>query len=245
MMCRVVKCMNLKCEKKGNVLVRLGGCYVGLLIILVLEVVFFVRQIRQNIPSDYRSLISGNLYILLFGTLVIVVLLLVMGSDRRWRCVMQFIHMGVFMGASSFLYFIMPHQSYSGFLNGIQDGVHSLNELYFILLLMLLLVPMQIGLSHLEYFEQAVRRVTYGFYALAAVLLPSVIGSYNLIQAHLAIQCIPAYVAEREYCNIIFSMVVGSMVLYAFSSSFRMFEPNLRVKLGLEICQQAVPDAVA
>lgn len=234
--------MNLKCDKKENALVWLGGCFVGLLIILVLEVVLFVCQIRQNVPSDYRSLISENLHILLSVTLVIVVLSSVVGGDRWWRCVMQFIHMCVFMGASSVLYFIMPHRSYSEFLNGIQGGLHSLNELYFILLLMLLLVPMQIALSHLEYFEQAVRRVTYGFYALAAVLLPSVIGSYNLIQAHLAIQCIPEYVAESEYCNIIFSMVVGSMVLYAFSSSFRMFEPKLRVILGLKTCEQAVPD---
>lgn len=233
--------MNLKCEKKRNSLVRLGGRFVGLLLFLILAVGAFVCQIHQSFPSDYYSLVVENLRVLLLVGLTIVIFSYVVGGDRLWRCVVQFIHMCVFLGASSFFYFIMPHQSYSGFLNGVQGGVHSLNELWFIYLLMSVLVPIQIALSHIEYFEEAVRRVTYGFYALTAVLLPSVIGSYNLIQAYLSIECNPAYVAEREWCNMIFSMVVGSMVLYAFGSSFRMFEPKLRVKLGLETCDQVAP----
>lgn len=244
-MCRVVTCVNLKCETRGNLPLRLCGCFVGLLVLLILGVGAFVCQIRQNFPSDYYSLVVENLRVLLLVGLTIVVFSYVVGGDRLWRCVVQFIHMCVFLGASSFFYFIMPHQSYSGFLNGVQGGVHSLNELWFIYLLMSVLVPIQIALSHIEYFGEAVRRVTYGFYALAAVLLPSVIGSYNLIQAYLMIESNPAYVAEREYCNVVFSMVVGSMVLYAFGSSFRIFEPKLRVKLGLETCERAVPDNVS
>lgn len=209
------------------------------------SVCLYLYLICMHIPSDYRSLIVQNLRMSLLIVVPIVVLSHVVDGDRRWRCVVQLIYMCVFLGASSFLYFIMPHQSFSGFLNGVQGGVHSLNELWFIYLLMSVLVPMQIALSHLEYFEQAVQRVTYGFYALTAVLLPSVIGSYNLIQAYLTIECNPAYVAEREWCNMIFSMVVGSMVLYAFSSSFRMFAPKLRVKLGLGTSEQADPDNAA
>ncbi len=244
-MCRVVTCVNLKCETRGNLPLRLCGCFVGLLVFLFLGVGIFVCQIRQNFPSDYRSLIVQNLCMSLLIMVPIIVLSHLVGGDRRWRCVVQLIHMCVFLWACSFLYLIMPHTSYSRFLNGVQGGVYSLNELFFIFLLMSLLVPMQVMLSHLEYFGEAVRRVTYGFYALAAVLLPSVIGSYNLIQAYLTIESNPAYVAEREYCNVVFSMVVGSMVLYAFGSSFRMFEPKLRVKLGLETCERAVPDNVS
>lgn len=207
------------------------------MIILIIEVYFFVFQIRQSFPSDYYSLVVENLRVLLLVALIIVVFSHVVGGARWRRCVVQLVHMCVFLGASSFIYFIMPHQSYSGFLNGVQGGVHSLNESWFIYLLMSVLVSMQIALSDLEYFEQVVQRVTYGFYALAAVFLPSVIGSYNLIQAYLTIECNPEYVAEREWCNMIFSMVVGSMVLYAFSPSFR----KLCVKLGLGACEQAVP----
>ena len=235
--------MNLKCEKKGNALVRLVGCFVGLLIFLVLAVVTFVFQIRQSFPSDYYSLVVENLRVLVLVALTIVVFSYVAGGVRWWRCVVQLVHMCVFLGSSSFFYFIMPHQSYSRFLNGVQDGVYSLNELWFIYLLMSVLVPMQIALSDLEYFERVVQRVTYGFYALTAVLLPSVIGSYNLIQAYLTIECNPEYVAEREWCNMIFSMVVGSMILYAFSSSFRVFVPKLCKFLGVEAYVQdaAVP----
>ena len=252
MVCRVVTYVNLKCEKRGNLPLWLCGCFVALLIIIIIEVYLFVFLIRQSFPSDYYSRVVKNLCDLLWIVLPVVVFSYLVGAARQWRCVVQLVHtcvflvhMCVFLGASCFFYFIMPHQSYSGFLNGVQDGVCSLNELWFIFLLMSVLVPMQITLSHLEYFGQAVQRVTYGFYALAAVLLPSVIGSYNLIQAYLTIECNPEYIAEREWCNMVFSMVVGSMLLYAFSPLRRMFVPKLCVKLGLGTCERAFPDTVA
>ena len=229
--------------KKGKTLLKLCGCFTVLLIIIVAEVIFYIFQICHYFPSDYYSLIIENLRILLLIPLPFVAFSLVESVDWRWRCVVQFVHACIFLGACSFLYFIMPHESYSGFLNGVQGGIHSLNELWFIYLLMSILVPVQITLSYLDSFEQMVRLVSYGFYALVAVLLPSVIGSYNLIQAYLAIECNPSYVAEREFCNLIFSMVLGSMILYASTSPLRTFKPKICKFLGVEAYVQdaAVP----
>lgn len=230
----MVRRVILRFGKKGNALLKLCICFTVLLIILVAEVIFYIFQIRHHFPSDYYSLIIENLYILLLILLPFALFSLVGSVVWRWWCGMQFVHACIFLGACSFLYFIMPHESYSGFLNGVQGGIHSLNELWLIYLLMSILVPVQITLSHLDYFEQMVRLISYGFYALVAVLLPSVIGSYNLIQAHLAIQCIPEYVAEREFCNLIFSMVLGSMILYASTSPLRTFKPKICKFLGVE-----------
>lgn len=230
--------MVLRFGKKGKALMKLRVCFAVLPIIIVMEVIFYICQIRNYFPSDYYSLITENLCTLLLILLPFVVFSLVGGVDWRWRCVVQFVHASIFLGACSFLYFIMPHKSYSGFLNGVQGGIHSLNELWLIYLLMSILVPVQITLSYLDSFEQMVRLVSYGFYALAAVLLPSVIGSYNLIQAYLAIECNPSYVAEREFCNLIFSMVLGSMILYASSSPLRTFKPKICKFLGLEAYAQ-------
>lgn len=235
--------MTLRFGKKGKTLLKLCGCFTVLLIIIVAEVIFYIFQICHYFPSDYYSLIIENLRILLLIPLPFVAFSLVESVDWRWRCVVQFVHACIFLGACSFLYYIMPHESYSGFLNGVQGGIHSLNELWFIYLLMSILVPVQITLSYLDSFEQMVRLVSYGFYALVAVLLPSVIGSYNLIQAYLAIECNPSYVAEREFCNLIFSMVLGSMILYASTSPLRTFKPKICKFLGVEAYVQdaAVP----
>ena len=235
--------MILRFGKKGKALLKLRVRFVVLLIIIVGEVIFYKLQIRHYFPSDYYSLIVESLLVLLLILLPFVVFSIVGSVDWRWRCVVQLIHVCIFLGACSFVYLIMPHESYSGFLNGVQGGIHSLNELWFIYLLMSILVPVQITLSYLDSFEQMVRLVSYGFYALVAVLLPSVIGSYNLIQAYLAIECNPSYVAEREFCNLIFSMVLGSMILYASTSPLRTFKPKICKFLGMEADVQdaAVP----
>lgn len=230
----MVRRVILRFRKKGKALLKLRIFFTVLLIILVVEVIFYRSLIRHYFPSDYYSLIIENLRILLLILLPFVVFSLVGSVDWRWRCGVQFVHACIFLGACSFLYFIMPHESYSGFLNGVQGGIYSLNELWLIYLIMSILVPVQITLSYLDYFEQMVRLISYGFYALVAVLLPSVIGSYNLIQAYLAIECNPSYVAEREFCNLIFSMVLGSMILYASTSPLRTFKPKICKFLGME-----------
>ena len=114
--------MILRFGKKGKALLKLRVRFVVLLIIIVGEVIFYKLQIRHYFPSDYYSLIVESLLVLLLILLPFVVFSIVGSVDWRWRCVVQLIHVCIFLGACSFVYLIMPHESYSGFLNGVQGG---------------------------------------------------------------------------------------------------------------------------
>ena len=194
----------------------------------------YLHLIRLYIPSNYESY-----YISTSTTASLLYFIIVCGSEAcayveekyiqekkwewRYRSFLRIVNLDIFSFVFLFVYWGLPHESWGTVLSGEANGVVSLNETYFIGVLLALLVPVQLGLSCFKRLWATIRQAMIGSFALGALLLPNIMDSYNLAQAKLGAQTNVEYVYVVESINILFAILAASIALNSVLASVMPF----------------------
>lgn len=207
-----------------------------LLLVLVFAACIFayLYLIHLYIPSDYESY-----YISTSLTAFLLYIIIVCCSEGymyvaersgweqsrgwRYRSILRIVNLDIFLLVFLFVYWRLPRKLLGSVLSGELNGVVSLNETYFIGVLLALLVPVQLGLSCFKKLWISIRQAMIGSFALGALLLPNIMGSYNLAQAYLSVQSNVEYVYVVESINILFAVLAASIALNSVLASVMPF----------------------
>lgn len=205
-----------------------------LILAFFVGVFVYLHLIRLYIPSNYESY-----YISTSTTASLLYFIIVCGSEAcayveekyiqekkwewRYRSFLRIVNLDIFSFVFLFVYWGLPHESWGTVLSGEANGVVSLNETYFIGVLLALLVPVQLGLSCFKRLWATIRQAMIGSFALGALLLPNIMDSYNLAQAKLGAQTNVEYVYVVESINILFAILAASIVLNSVLASVMPF----------------------
>lgn len=205
-----------------------------LILAFFVGVFVYLHLIRLYIPSNYESY-----YISTSTTASLLYFIIVCGSEAcayveekyiqekkwewRYRSFLRIVNLDIFSFVFLFVYWGLPHESWGTVLSGEANGVVSLNETYFIGVLLALLVPVQLGLSCFKRLWATIRQAMIGSFALGALLLPNIMDSYNLAQAKLGAQTNVEYVYVVESINILFAILAASIALNSVLASVMPF----------------------
>lgn len=205
-----------------------------LILAFFVGVFVYLHLIRLYIPSNYESY-----YISTSTTASLLYFIIVCGSEAyayveekciqekkwewRYRSFLRIVNLDIFSFVFLFVYWGLPHESWGTVLSGEANGVVSLNETYFIGVLLALLVPVQLGLSCFKRLWATIRQAMIGSFALGALLLPNIMDSYNLAQANLGAQTNVEYVYVVESINILFAILAASIALNSVLASVMPF----------------------
>ena len=205
-----------------------------LILAFFVGVFVYLHLIRLYIPSNNESY-----YISTSTTASLLYFIIVCGSEacayveekciqeKRWewryRSFLRIVNLDIFSFVFLFVYWGLPHESWGTVLSGEANGVVSLNETYFIGVLLALLVPVQLGLSCFKRLWATIRQAMIGSFALGALLLPNIMDSYNLAQAKLGAQANVEYVYVVESINILFAILAASIALNSVLASVMPF----------------------
>ena len=205
-----------------------------LILAFFVGVFVYLHLIRLYIPSNYESY-----YISTSTTASLLYFIIVCGSEAcayveekyiqekkwewRYRSFLRIVNLDIFSFVFLFVYWWLPHESWGTVLSGEANGVVSLNETYFIGVLLALLVPVQLGLSCFKRLWATIRQAMIGSFALGALLLPNIMDSYNLAQAKLGAQTNVEYVYVVESINILFAILAASIALNSVLASVMPF----------------------
>ena len=205
-----------------------------LILAFFVGVFVYLHLIRLYIPSNYESY-----YISTSTTASLLYFIIVCGSEAcayveekyiqekkwewRYRSFLRIVNLDIFSFVFLFVYWGLPHESWGTVLSGEANGVVSLNETYFIGVLLALLVPVQLGLSCFKRLWATIRQAMIGSFALGALLLPNIMDSYNLAQAKLGAQTNAEYVYVVESINILFAILAASIALNSVLASVMPF----------------------
>lgn len=205
-----------------------------LILAFFVGVFVYLHLIRLYIPSNYESY-----YISTSTTASLLYFIIVCGSEAcayveekyiqekkwewRYRSFLRIVNLDIFSFVFLFVYWGLPHESWGTVLSGEANGVVSLNETYFIGVLLALLVPVQLGLSCFKRLWATMRQAMIGSFALGALLLPNIMDSYNLAQAKLGAQTNVEYVYVVESINILFAILAASIALNSVLASVMPF----------------------
>lgn len=205
-----------------------------LILAFFVGVFVYLHLIRLYIPSNYESY-----YISTSTTASLLYFIIVCGSEAcayveekyiqekkwewRYRSFLRIVNLDIFSFVFLFVYWGLPHESWGTVLSGEVNGVVSLNETYFIGVLLALLVPVQLGLSCFKRLWATIRQAMIGSFALGALLLPNIMDSYNLAQAKLGAQTNVEYVYVVESINILFAILAASIALNSVLASVMPF----------------------
>lgn len=205
-----------------------------LILAFFVGVFVYLHLIRLYIHSNYESY-----YISTSTTASLLYFIIVCGSEAcayveekyiqekkwewRYRSFLRIVNLDIFSFVFLFVYWGLPHESWGTVLSGEANGVVSLNETYFIGVLLALLVPVQLGLSCFKRLWATIRQAMIGSFALGALLLPNIMDSYNLAQAKLGAQTNVEYVYVVESINILFAILAASIALNSVLASVMPF----------------------
>ena len=205
-----------------------------LILAFFVGVFVYLHLIRLYIPSNYESY-----YISTSTTASLLYFIIVCGSEAcayveekyiqekkwewRYRSFLRIVNLDIFSFVFLFVYWGLPHESWGTVLSGEANGVVSLNETYFIGVLLALLVPVQLVLSCFKRLWATIRQAMIGSFALGALLLPNIMDSYNLAQAKLGAQTNVEYVYVVESINILFAILAASIALNSVLASVMPF----------------------
>lgn len=205
-----------------------------LILAFFVGVFVYLHLIRLYIPSNYESY-----YISTSTTASLLYFIIVCGSEAcayveekyiqekkwewRYRSFLRIVNLDIFSFVFLFVYWGLPRESWGTVLSGEANGVVSLNETYFIGVLLALLVPVQLGLSCFKRLWATMRQAMIGSFALGALLLPNIMDSYNLAQAKLGAQTNVEYVYVVESINILFAILAASIALNSVLASVMPF----------------------
>lgn len=217
------------------------------ILILVFAVSVFIYRylIHLYIPSDYESYyistsaIASLLYfIIVCGSEVCAYVEEKCVQNRNWewryRCFLRIVNLDIFSLVFLLVYWRLPRESWGIVLSGELSGVVSLNETYFIGALLAFLIPVQLGLSCFKKLWTAIRQAMIGSFALGALLLPNIMDSYNLAQAHLSGQSNVEFVYVVESINILFAVLAASIALNSVLASVMPFVREVWEGAGTE-----------
>jgi membrane protein len=216
-----------------------------LILAFFVGVFVYLHLIRLYIPSNYESY-----YISTSTTASLLYFIIVCGSEAcayveekciqekkwewRYRSFLRIVNLDIFSFVFLFVYWGLPHESWGTVLSGEANGVVSLNETYFIGVLLALLVPVQLGLSCFKRLWATIRQAMIGSFALGALLLPNIMDSYNLAQAHLSGQSNVEYVYVVESINILFAVLAASIALNSVLASVMPFAREVWEGAGID-----------
>ena len=216
-----------------------------LILAFFVGVFVYLHLIRLYIPSNYESY-----YISTSTTASLLYFIIVCGSEAcayveekciqekkwewRYRSFLRIVNLDIFSFVFLFVYWGLPHESWDTVLSGEANGVVSLNETYFIGVLLALLVPVQLGLSCFKRLWATIRQAMIGSFALGALLLPNIMDSYNLAQAHLSGQSNVEYVYVIESINILFAVLAASIALNSVLVSVMPFVRKVWEGAGID-----------
>lgn len=195
-----------------------------LILVFAVGVFVYLYLIRLHIPSEYESY-----YISTSAIASLPYFIIVCGSEAgayieekciqkrnwewRYRLFLRIVNLDIFSFVFLIVYWMLPHELWGGVLSGELNGVISLNETYFVGALLAFLIPAQLGLSCFKKMWTTIRQAMIGSFALGALLLPNIMDSYNLAQAHLSAQPNVEYVNVVESINILFAVLAASIAL--------------------------------
>ncbi len=216
-----------------------------LILAFIAGVFVYLYLIRLYIPSNYESY-----YISTSATASLLYFIIVCGSEvcayvwerclqkRRWewryRFFLRIVNLDIFSFVFLFVYWRLPREPWGIVLSGELSGVVSLNETYFIGVLLALLVPAQLGLSCFKRLWATIRKAMIGSFALGALLLPNIMDSYNLAQANLDAQSNVEYIYVVESINILFAVLAASIALNSVLASVMPFVREVWEGAGLD-----------
>lgn len=217
----------------------------SLIYIFAAGVFVYLYLIRLHVPSEYESY-----YISTSAMASLPYFLIVCGSEvcmyveekriqkRKWewryRCFLRIVNLDIFSFVFLIVYCMLPHELWSGVLSGELNGVVSLNETYFVGALLAFLIPVQLGLSCFKKMWTTIRQAMIGSFALGALLLPNIMDSYNLAQAHLSGQSNVEYVYVIESINILFAVLAASIALNSVLASVMPFVRKVWEGAGID-----------
>lgn len=216
-----------------------------LMLAFAVDVFVYLHLIRLYIPSNYESYYISTSAIASLSYFIIVCVSEVCAyieekciRKRKWgwryRFFLRIVNLDIFSFVFLFVYWRLPRELWGGVLSGELNGVVSLNETYFVGALLAFLVPAQLGLSCFKKMWTTIRQAMIGSFALGALLLPNIMDSYNLAQAHLSGQSNVEYVYVVESINILFAVLAASIALNSVLASVMPFAREVWEGAGID-----------
>lgn len=184
--------------------------------ILLLSLVLWYRQVCRCCSPDIIFYVICPI-----GALLMVYALLVILYERfvypkrqgRWGARLKYLN--IYFWALCCVYYFLPHEPRAVFVGVGYSGVVSSSVLDVITLISCFLTAILLAFSCFESCVRVIHLFSGGLFAITAILMPSLLEQYDLVQAYLSVMSDVQYEILFEVYNVYFSMVLAFVAFYA------------------------------
>lgn len=155
-----------------------------------------------------------GLLFVFYGFLIILYEYFVL-VKRQGRWCARLKYLNIYFWSLYFVYCFLPHESRAAFVGVGYSGVASRSALDVITLISCFLTAILLAFSCFESCARVIHLFSGGLFAIVAILMPSILEQYDLIQAYLSSMSDVQYERLFEMYNMYFSMVLAFVVFYA------------------------------